>query len=706
MAIDPLGLSANQWQFLEGVESADRYVAAAADTDRPLSKESTRRQFKAARDILVRLNGSHGEVARRGILLADDVGLGKTTVAALVAWVVASAGSKRVVRILAPNDVMARRWVDELRSHVPLLQKCAPRLGAIENRIKAGRVGRLSAGSIQVVKHSYASSSASLNLACDLLIVDEAHRAKGEASSFSKNLRKKRNSFDRVLILTATPFSINLDEMHRMLRLIGAEDAWTPVQAFGRALKNLYTGSTARSHEIVGDRLATRAVAAVTEIGTVVIRHSVDDLPRETSAFGHVNDWNIEVPPASPIEIELMVRVDRALRMAKGAGMESVKATNDARFHVGWRHFDSVCADLQRDAFSLSEPTRSLVEHQLAAIRKSRRTVGSHSKMVAVGDAVRRAVEQGEKVILFCHYHATAQELTKHLASVLPVPKPLLSPLPAEWKEAWKKIFASPETNWQDEQLRGTFIDWLCADLIREQVWQWLRQTNTRPLNLATALKKVKGRHPNASETIAVAAQRLFHALRESKSSRAVMRKADEEGRLDLLPGANGASRVLGVCEPTEDPLDRSLFLHNRQPDTVISIFNSPFGPDVLVVTDKLSEGIDLHRYCRHLVHYELDPSPIRTVQRNGRLRRVNSWAAITQQPILLAYPAFRGTRDHRLVQVMKKRIASFSLLLGGVQDFDVDVIEGSDEDWRNQVIAAAKTRLEKTGGQLRAKEY
>ena len=134
-------------------------------------------------------------------------------------------------------------------------------------------------------------------------------------------------------------------------------------------------------------------------------------------------------------------------------------------------------------------------------------------------------------------------------------------------------------------------------------------------------------------------------------------------------------------------------------------MFNSPFGPDVLVVTDKLSEGIDLHRYCRHLIHYELDPSPIRTVQRNGRLRRVNSWAAVTGQPILYAFPAFRGTRDHRLVQIMKRRIDSFSLLLGGVQDFDVDDVLGSEEKWRNEVIGLAKSQLQRAGRGLRARE-
>ena len=182
------------------------------------------------------------------------------------------------------------------------------------------------------------------------------------------------------------------------------------------------------------------------------------------------------------------------------------------------------------------------------------------------------------------------------------------------------------------------------------------------------------------------------------------MREAED--RIELLPGANGAARVLGVCTPSGNEDEESLFIHNQQPDTIISIFNSPFGPDVLVVTDKLSEGIDLHRYCRHLVHYELDPSPIRTVQRNGRLRRVKSWAAVTRLPILYAYPAFRGTRDHRLVQIMKKRIDSFSLLLGGVQDFNVDDVVGSDEAWRNSVVALAKQRLATAGGELRSRQY
>ena len=84
--------------------------------------------------------------------------------------------------------------------------------------------------------------------------------------------------------------------------------------------------------------------------------------------------------------------------------------------------------------------------------------------------------------------------------------------------------------------------------------------------------------------------------------------------------------------------------LYTGKPDIVLALFDSPFGPDVLVTTDRLSEGVDLHRCCRHLIHYELDPSPVRTLQRNGRIRRVGSWAALTERPICLCLP---GLRQH-----------------------------------------------------------
>ena len=542
-------------------------------------------------------------------------------------------------------------------------------------------------------------------MTCDLLIVNEAHRAKGENTAFSIALNRQKRYARRVLILTATPFSIRLVELQRMLTLIGGEAARASVGSFSSALDDLYNGNTARSAEIVAERLATKATAAVDALSCFVIRHGVDDLPTEQVSIGSRAEWKIAVPTANSGELELMLRMDRARRVAKDDHTHSSKTTNDPRFHVGWRHFDEVREHLKSKVPQLGEPAGAVVEGNLRAIKLLRDQVGIHSKMAAVGAEVKSTVDQGEKVLLFCHHHATAQELTVHLSSVLPEATAERTPAPSAWRKAWNKVLAPASEERHDEKLRDTFIKWLCADQIRAQTWHWLRAVSVSEANLAESLQKTKGRHHLGAETIAEAAQRLYDALLLSKSSRAVLKAAEVEDRLELLPGANSASPVLGVCTPSENEKEEALFVHNEQPDTVISIFNSPFGPDVLVVTDRLSEGIDLHRYCRHLIHYELDPSPIRTVQRNGRLRRVNSWAAVIDQPILYSYPAFGGTRDHRLVQIMKERIDTFSLLLGGAQDFVVDEVMDDDEKWRNEVIQKAKDRLARAGAQLRARE-
>jgi ERCC4-related helicase len=705
--VESLSLSAKQWQFLS---NPWKYVEASKKTDRELSLESTQRQFLTARDILARLGGCCGEKARKGILLADDVGLGKTTVAALVAWVFASAGEKGNVRILAPNDVMVRRWEEELKSHVELLKCCAPYLVGVDAKRVKGAVKRLHPGSIQVVKHSYASGnngSKGNNLECDLLIIDEAHRAKGDGTNFSKSLKRQKQRAKRILILTATPFSIQLAELERMLTLVGAEHvALSAVKKYRSELDRLYTGGTAHNPEEAVKRLAASATMAIEAIRHYVIRHSIDDLPKEQKALGTSEDWGITVPSATQEEQELLLRMDRMKRVAKqGAKHEITEltgATNDPRFHVGWHHFDYETQEMRKKEATLREPVKALVEKQRHEITRLRGKVGIHPKIVAVAEKVDEAIEQGEKVVIFCHHHATAKELTMELASLLP--KPASSKLDGKfWKEAWEQVLKPPGEERHAGTLRNTFIEWLCSDLIRSQTESWLGITPKSVASLRKALETKHARRHHRAETIQQAAQRLYHELLNSRSSKAVLWQAAD--RLELLPGANGAFRVLGICEHDGSDEERGLFIHNRQPDTAISIFGSPFGPDVLVVTDKLSEGIDLHRYCRHLIHYELDPSPIRTVQRNGRIRRVNSWAAITKQKICYAYPAFGGTRDEKLVSIMKKRLSTFSLLLGGVQDFDLDSTNSHDENWRGEVVEAAKKQLKSDGGKLRAKE-
>ena len=94
-----------------------------------------------------------------------------------------------------------------------------------------------------------------------------------------------------------------------------------------------------------------------------------------------------------------------------------------------------------------------------------------------------------------------------------------------------------------------------------------------------------------------------------------------------------------------------------------------------------------------HLIHYELDPSPVRTLQRNGRVRRVGSWAALTRQSICYSYPTFGGTRDEKAVSVMRQRINAFGLLLGGVPSLD-DKSGDSEQSFAESVLHLVSEKL------------
>ena len=207
--MDGFQIDARRWRFLD---NPARYIEHESGG---LQVEPLTRQFKTAKEILTRL------ASGRGVLLADDVGLGKTTVGALVAWVVACQDKR--VRIYAPNEVLRRRWAEELERHVPMLWQ----LGASYDRIKQGDVGKLNAGRIQVATHHALVKSHGNNeqrTACDLMIIDEAHRAKGDGSAFNEALRNLGDRAKRKLILTATPFSIRLAELEQLLKFAGSTE--------------------------------------------------------------------------------------------------------------------------------------------------------------------------------------------------------------------------------------------------------------------------------------------------------------------------------------------------------------------------------------------------------------------------------------------------------------------------------------------------
>ncbi|MPS82136.1 MAG: DEAD/DEAH box helicase [Achromobacter sp.] len=660
-------MDARTWRFLRAENAAgyiETYEKQRKEGWKHLELATTKRQFRTARDILTRLKSG-----TRGVLLADDVGLGKTTVATLCALIVA--GKQGKVRILAPNEMMARRWRQEIEIHVEALSAFADRLDLKAVRANLGaNVINLHNGQIAVSTHAKARQ-----LKCDLLIVDEAHRTRSEGTRLASAIRKQGKDIRHIVVLTATPFSIDSRDLARLLVRVGADrTVIKSTEDFARQLENLWKGKEIGDPTQIATQLAESARIAIEAIKPYVIRHGINDLSEhERAKFGkfEVRDPRSEIGGTM---LEAMLRMDRALLLGHRANAWSGKRRNDPRYHVARGKLLDDLNALDKNTAERDEPDARQAATHVRAARRCLKSVPVHPKVDAVAMEVQRIVRSNEKVLAFCDHHVPAGELADELTrrlQRLPVER---SPDSHTWMQAWEEALSDTSGKGDPFLPRAKlkFIEWLCSAGVRSQVAGWLASSLRKKMKapeLARLLKETEARGGTDRESIAAQAGRLYLQLtdKESRSTRARLL-----GDPLTLPGAS-MSMVCAVCEIPQKANDPSIFFAN-QPDTVLAIFNSPFGPDVLVTTDKLSEGVDLHRFCRHLIHYELDPSPVRTVQRNGRLRRVGSWAARTGQPIVISYPALKGTRDERLVEIMQMRLRQFDLLLGGVgQDIDAD---------------------------------
>ncbi len=674
--MDGFQIDARRWRFLD---NPARYIEHESDG---LRVEPLTRQFKTAKEILARL------ASGRGVLLADDVGLGKTTVGALVAWVVACQDKR--VRIYAPNEVLRRRWANELERHVPMLWQ----LGASYDRIKQGDVGKLNAGRIQVATHHALVKSHGNNeqrTACDLMIIDEAHRAKGDGSAFNEALRNLGDRAERKLILTATPFSIRLAELEQLLQFAGSTEL-EAVRRYAGELKRLYCLGDGHDVTAESKRLVSAAKEAIEELQPYLIRHGIEDLSAsERTHFGAVSmgRWEIPTAPATQEDLGLLLRMDRLLQLTPERKGER---RNDPRFHIGWQH---VGVELERAAERATDSTaRRHIEAASKALR-ARRTM-PHPKIAAVSDAIRPLLDTGEKVLVFCHHRATASELLGVLERALKTTSASRGGPPEKvWRAAWDSLLPG------EDPLVRPIIDWLCTPGLRAQIGGWLGEPALTVRALADQLTTTRARNAMSSvPTVLESARRLAKELldQQSTSTRAILKRIAKGahtfgGKTSRFPGRlDDGFRVMGAWHH-DGHSDPPRTLYTGKPDIVLALFNSPFGPDVLVTTDRLSEGVDLHRCCRHLIHYELDPSPVRTLQRNGRVRRVGSWAALTDQPIQYAYPTFGGTRDEKAVGVMRQRINAFGLLLGGVPSLDDDASD-SEQSFAEAVLRGARTDL------------
>ena len=170
----------------------------------------------------------------KGVLLADEVGLGKTIEAALVMaqrwW-----ERQRLILLIAPAS-LRKQWAQELREKfsLPSIILDAKR---VKDMAKAGEPNPLGAGqAVIILSYEYAARIApSLRaIKWDLVVFDEAHKLRNvyKAAENSRAALLRDALIGRPkLLLTATPLQNNLMELFGLVSIIddtffGSQDAF------------------------------------------------------------------------------------------------------------------------------------------------------------------------------------------------------------------------------------------------------------------------------------------------------------------------------------------------------------------------------------------------------------------------------------------------------------------------------------------------
>lgn len=103
----------------------------------------------------------------------------------------------------------------------------------------------------------------------------------------------------------------------------------------------------------------------------------------------------------------------------------------------------------------------------------------------------------------------------------------------------------------------------------------------------------------------------------------------------------------------------------------IVEEFNSDGGPRLLLSSEVGSEGIDLHHRCRALVNYDMPWNPMRVEQRIGRIDRVGQKAA----RLAVVHFKIADTIEDRIYDRLHVRLALFANSLGDLETVIGDVV-------------------------------
>ena len=592
------------------------------------------------------------------LLIADEVGLGKTIQAGMLlrqAWL--SGRAKRIL-IMAPKGVLSQ-WQIELREKFnlnwpiydgrKLVRYPSPALrGQHKREVDRNEWHRepvVITSSHLMRRHDRAAELLDQAEPWDLVVLDEAHHARRRGAGGQKEggpnalLRLMRTLKERtkgLVLLTATPMQVHTIEVWDLLDLLGLPSEWTG-EAFLKFFDDVNhpnpgadamvrMASLFQATERAYGPMAAETIQRVTKLSKLRARKVIQAL-RDPSSIPRRKLENEERKAAvtvvrgyTPLR-HLISRHTRELlrRYAKEGMLDTSIADRDVNDHF------VEMSEAERELYDAVEGYIRTTYNQAAATEKGavgfvmttyRRRLASSMRALRVTlERHRAAIESGEPLDPGALEDEVRDDETAH--EVLDV---------EELAVLEQRGLASEER--QD-------IDVLLAQIARCPPDSKLERLKT---TIATL------RQSGYNQTMVFTQYGdTMDFLREELRKGQDLRLMCYSGRGGEVPTEGGAWRAI-----TRDDAKRRFRLGEA---------------DVLLCTDAAAEGLNF-QFCGALVNYDMPWNPMRVEQRIGRIDRLGQRYPIVR----ISNLHYEDTVETDVYRALRSRINLFQMVVGPLQ--------------------------------------
>lgn len=366
------------------------------------------------------------------LLIADDVGIGKTIEAGLILRELLDRGEVECFSVLCPPHLV-EQWVLELKS----------RFGIDVVAITSGTAARLERGLplAQTLFDAYPHTVVSLDYikaerrrdgfsrACpDFVIVDEAHACvgthKGKQQRFDLLSELARDPGRRIIMLTATPHSGDEEAFARLLSLIDPSFAsvnFDDLKYRERLARHFV--QRRRIDLISGDWGEERAFPKH-ETTEFPYRLSVDHLDFQEAVLDYCFDV---VSKAGAAQRERRIAFWGTLALMRCVGSSPAAALSALRNRVSNESdrlepqiYDEDGED--EDAVDIEPSSNFDTDPALLALVRSAEELvrKTNPKLSALVDALTPLIKKGANPVVFCRYLATAEHVRDGLRKAFP----------------------------------------------------------------------------------------------------------------------------------------------------------------------------------------------------------------------------------------------------------------------------------------------